>query len=542
MQPAMLETARTSFDQSERELLRLAVVGSVDDGKSTLIGRLLYDCDCLPEDQVAAVKRVGKDQEIDFSLFTDGLLAEREQGITIDVAYRYFSTAKRKVIVADTPGHVQYTRNMATGASTADAAVILVDARLGVQPQTRRHAMIAGLFGIPYLAVAINKMDLVSYSRERFEELANELSLLTAGLGFEQLQCFPISATKGDCVTGPSDNLPWQQTSLLSWLEALPHRHRAQKAPLRYVVQQVLRPSIDQRLLAGRVLSGTLRVGDAVTIFPSRRSSVVASITTMTGELNSARAPLSVAVALTEDVDVGRGDLLALPSHAPEVASSFEASLVWLDDAPLLVGRRYWLKCGARSVAAHVEAVLGRVDLETLAERPAQELAANDIGSVQLRTVQPLAFDRYEDNRSTGAFILIDPESNATLAAGMIKQARQAGEGSRSRSAISAQARAERLGHKALVVLLDAVGEDPAALERALFERGVLSVQVGPDVESALVVSEGGLVAIAVVPANGAEGARARLRSSGVTWLEADHGGRLTLDSVLAAVLAPTEG
>ncbi|HRC57228.1 MAG TPA: GTP-binding protein, partial [Kofleriaceae bacterium] len=417
---AAVTPAALLVTHGERELLRLVVVGSVDDGKSTLIGRLLYECDSLLDDQVAAVERASRGGAIDFSLFTDGLLAEREQGITIDVAYRYFTTGRRKVIVADTPGHVQYTRNMATGASTADAAVILVDARQGVLQQTRRHAHIAGLLGIPYLAVAINKMDLVDYDRATFERLSAEVLTLTSRLGFAEVRCFPVSATQGDWITKPSERAPWHDQTLLAWLEALPHQRRQELAPFRFAVQQVLRPNIDERLLTGRVASGTVRKGDRVVLSPSGRTATVARIATLTGDLAEARAPLSVALGLDVDVDVSRGDVLAHAGALPEVSGAVDASLVWLNEAPLAVGHRYLIKCGPRTVPAYIERIHHRLDLESLREVSAQSLEANDIGGVRISATRSLVFDRYRDNRATGAFVVIDPETNATVAAGMI--------------------------------------------------------------------------------------------------------------------------
>ena len=412
-------------EHGHHELLRLVVVGSVDDGKSTLIGRLLYECDGLFDDQIAAARKASKGGELDLSLFTDGLLAEREQGITIDVAYRYLTArqfGRRKLIIADTPGHVQYTRNMATGASTADACVILVDARQGVLAQTRRHATIAGLLGIPYLAVAINKMDLVDYDRATFERLAAEVTELTTRLGFAEVRCFPISATRGDGVTTRSANLPWHDQPLLAWLVALPHQARQEHAPLRFVVQQVLRPDQDHRFLAGRVASGAVRVGDEVLVAPAGRTARVARVATMDGDLDVARAPRSVALELDHDVDVGRGDVLAAGDAPPHAGTTLDAELVWLHERPLALGRRYLLKLGARTVPATVEAIHHRLDLDALQEVPAARLDVNDLGRVRVRAARALVFDRYRDNRATGAFVLIDPEDRATVAAGMVHE------------------------------------------------------------------------------------------------------------------------
>ncbi len=513
----------------DHELLRLVVVGSVDDGKSTLIGRLLYECDGLFDDQIAAARRASKGGELDLSLFTDGLLAEREQGITIDVAYRYLTASafgRRKLIIADTPGHVQYTRNMATGASTADAAVILVDARQGVLAQTRRHATIAGLLGIPYLAVAINKMDLVAYDRATFDRLAAEVLALTTRLGFAEVRCFPISATRGDGVTTVSPNLPWHDQPLLAWLAALPHQARQEQAPFRFVVQQVLRPDQDHRLLAGRVASGEVRVGDTVALLPSSRTATVAQISTMNGDLEAARAPLSVAIALDRDVDVGRGDILAHPATPPETGTAIDADLVWLSERPLALGRRYLVKLGARTVPAHVERIHHRLDLDTLREVHADHLDANDLGLVRVVTTRSLIFDRYRDNRATGAFVLIDPEDHATIAAGMVQGAVASTGAHQIYSHLTTADRARRLGHHGCAVLLDGgldadATDRVAALERALFARGVVVTQVGLDVEAAVALARAGLVALAVVAGGGRERARDALRGAGVPWVEA---------------------
>ncbi|MEZ4361494.1 MAG: GTP-binding protein [Kofleriaceae bacterium] len=525
--PVAFSPAELLATHGDRELLRLVVVGSVDDGKSTLIGRLLYECDSLFDDQVAAAERASRGGALDFSLFTDGLLAEREQGITIDVAYRYFTTGRRKVIVADTPGHVQYTRNMATGASTADAAVILVDARQGVLQQTRRHAHIAGLLGIPYLAVAINKMDLVDYDRATFERLSAEVRELTSRLGFAEVRCFPISATQGDWITKPSERAPWHDQTLLAWLEALPHQRRQELAPFRFAVQQVLRPTIDDRFLTGRIASGALRVGDRVTVLPSGRTTTVARIATLNGDLEEARAPLSVAVALAEDVDVSRGDVLAHASARPEVSAAVDASLVWLHETPLSLGHRYLVKCGPRTVPAYVERIHHRLDLETLREVDAESFDANDLGEVRLTATRSLVFDRYRDNRTTGAFVLIDPESNATVAAGMIREPFLGAGSHRAYSRVTAAARRERLGHRGVAVLLDGglaadAAERVAALELALFERGVVVAQVAVDLDAAVALARAGVVALASATGVGRERARETLRAAGVPWIEAD--------------------
>ena len=525
--PQGTELERFLAAHSEKELLRLAVVGSVDDGKSTLIGRLLYECNGLFEDQVAAVRRASGGGELDFSLFTDGLRAEREQGITIDVAYRYFSTARRKVIVADTPGHLQYTRNMATGASTADAAVILVDARLGILSQTRRHAYLASLLGIPYLAVAINKMDLLDFDPAVYARLVAEFEAFARTLGFEQVRFFPISARGGDNITQPSARTPWHDgETLLGWLESLPHQRRQEAAALRFPVQYVLRPDLDYRGFAGQLASGTVRLGDEVVVYPSQRRTHIASIDTFEGRLEEASAPLSVTLRLTDEVDVSRGDVIAHPARPPQVLQDVEAMLVWFGEERLDTSRRYLVKHGSRYVPAHIEQVLWRKELEDLSEQPAPSLSLNEIGKVRLICKRPLVCDAYQDNRHTGAFIVVNPLTNDTVAAGMILGA--AGEpGTReATSLVSAPERRARLGQSGAVLLLAGtpeVREAALRLERALFDQGRHVGTVRGDAENALALAEAGLLAILYSPVPQARlSLREQLRGAGVAWLELD--------------------
>jgi bifunctional enzyme CysN/CysC/sulfate adenylyltransferase subunit 1 len=519
------ELQRFLAEHSEKELLRLAVVGSVDDGKSTLIGRLLYECNGLFEDQVAAVKRASAGEEIDFSLFTDGLRAEREQGITIDVAYRYFSTRRRKVIVADTPGHLQYTRNMATGASTADAAVILVDARLGILAQTRRHAYIASLLGIPYLAVAINKMDLMDFDPQVFERLATEFGAFARTLGFEQVRFFPISARAGDNITVPSGRTPWHDgETLLGWLESLPHQRRLEGAAFRFPVQYVLRPNLDYRGFAGQIASGTVRVGDEVVVYPSKRRTHIASIDTFEGSLPEASAPSSVTLRLADEVDVSRGDLIAHVEQPPTALHQLEAMLVWFGEKPLDSSHRYLVKHTSKYVPAHIEQVLWRKELEDLSELPSASLSLNDIGKVRLVCKRPLVCDPYRDNRRTGAFIVVDPLTNDTVAAGMILGASGEEGGQETRSLISARERRERLGQTGAVLLLAGtpVAEEAALrLERSLFDLGRHVALIRGDAEAALALAEAGLLAILYSPVPQARlGLRDQLRGAGTSWLE----------------------
>jgi bifunctional enzyme CysN/CysC/sulfate adenylyltransferase subunit 1 len=405
-----------------KELFRLVIIGSVDDGKSTLIGRLLYETGALYDDQIEHVRKASKNGDaIDFSLFTDGLKAEREQGITIDVAYRYFETPRRKFILADTPGHAQYTRNMATGASTADAGIILVDARLGVLPQTRRHATIAALLGIRRLAVAVNKMDLVGFDEAPFRRISKELQAFAAQLGFDQLVFFPVSARLGDNIAEPSTRTPWHQGgTVLGFLETVEPLRDESALPFRFPIQMAIRPNLDYRGLAGQIASGSVSVGDEVVVLPSRVRTRVAAIDTFDGTLDRAFAPMSVVIRLADEVDAGRGDQLAHPTALPSVRSTLEATVVWLASTPLDPRRAYLVKQTTRTSPARIEAVRTRLDPETLAEEPATALALNDIGRISVRCARPLVCDSYANNRATGSFILIDALTNETVAAGTI--------------------------------------------------------------------------------------------------------------------------
>jgi sulfate adenylyltransferase large subunit len=413
------------------DLLRLATAGSVDDGKSTLIGRLLLDAKAVLADQLAHVEEASRRKgasEPDLALFTDGLRAEREQGITIDVAYRYFATTRRRFILADTPGHVQYTRNMVTGASTADLAIVLVDARKGVVEQTRRHASIASLLRVPHLVVAVNKMDLVDWSEETFDRIVREFAAVRDRLrGVKEVTFLPISALHGDNVVDRSPASPWYEgPPLLEHLETVdPAAEHAggEGFPLRFPVQLVLRDQdADFRGYAGQLAGGCVRPGDEVVVLPAGTRATVASVETFDGPLDEADAPLSVTVRLSEDVDVGRGDLLAAPAGAPAVTREIEADVCWMAEAPLRPGARLLLKHTTATVRAVVDAVEARLDLESLAEVPAPGgLELNDLGHVRVRTSRPMAVDPYAENRTTGAFILIDEATNDTVAAGMAR-------------------------------------------------------------------------------------------------------------------------
>jgi bifunctional enzyme CysN/CysC len=405
-------------------LLRLATAGSVDDGKSTLIGRLLHDSKAILADQYADLN--GRDGELDLSRLTDGLRAEREQGITIDVAYRYFATPARDFILADTPGHVQYTRNMVTGASTADVAIVLVDARHGVVEQTKRHAFIASLLGIPHLLVAVNKMDLVEYSEERFDEIVRDFCAFRGQLSSRDIAYIPISALQGDNVVDPSESMPWYGGEpLLRYLEAIDPADDRNLDDMRFPVQLVIRSEgNDFRGYAGTVASGVVRPGDRVRVLPSGIESTVASVETLDGPLDEAFPPQSVTVRLTDDVDASRGDMLVKvdPDRpAPEPVREIEADVCWFSDKPLRPGSRYLLKHLTQTVDAVVDSIVDQVDIHALERVPAPaELGLNGIGRVRLRVRRPLVVDPYATNRTTGAFILIDEATNDTVAGGMV--------------------------------------------------------------------------------------------------------------------------
>jgi sulfate adenylyltransferase large subunit len=400
-------------------LLRFSTAGSVDDGKSTLIGRLLYDSHNVYDDHIRSVTH---DAAIDFAQLTDGLRAEREQGITIDVAYRYFSTPRRKFIIADTPGHEQYTRNMATGASTADVAIVLVDARKGILDQTRRHACIAALLGIPTVIAAVNKMDLVDFSQEVFDRHRRDLLALAAQLEIPDLIAVPVSALDGDNVVHRSQRMPWYDgPSLLELLETVPLAIERSSAGFRFPVQRVLRPHQDFRGFAGQITAGTVHPGDEVLALPSGRRTRVRAITTWDGDLPSAHAPQSVVLTLEDEIDLSRGDMIASLASAPHKTKHFEATIVWMHSKPLRPGDSYLLKHTSQTVRARVIEIRSRIQVEKLEHLPAAQLALNDIGQVVLETSRPLLADLYRDSRSTGSLILIDPADNTTAGAGMIR-------------------------------------------------------------------------------------------------------------------------
>lgn len=411
-------------------LLRLATAGSVDDGKSTLVGRLLFDSKSVLADQLDAVTRVSLDRGLetaDLALLTDGLRAEREQGITIDVAYRYFATPQRSFILADCPGHVQYTRNTVTGASTADAVIVLVDVRKGVQEQTRRHLAVSSLLRVPHVIVVVNKIDLVDYSEARFDEVARDVQRVAEDLGLRDVTTIPVSALVGDNVASTSDNTPWYSgPSLLELLETLSTIGEGALEPFRFPVQLVIRPQLasgerfrDYRGYAGQIASGAVTVGDTVTVLPSGRETTVTGIDTADGELTEATVPQSVTLRLADDIDISRGDLLAsgtLPASTQDV----HGTLAWLSDKPLHPGHKVLVKHGTRTVQAIVRAIEGRLDLDAVELRPAQSLGLNDLGHVSLRLASPLPTEEYLRSRTSGSFLVIDSQDGATLAAGMV--------------------------------------------------------------------------------------------------------------------------
>ncbi len=483
--------------QHERkELLRFITCGSVDDGKSTLIGRLFYESKMIYEDQLAAIKkdtsRYGTTgEEVDLALFTDGLEDERQQGITIDVAYRYFSTDKRKFIIADTPGHEQYTRNMATGASTADLAIILVDARHGVLPQTKRHSFLVSLLGIRHIVVAINKMDIVGYDQAVFDRIRGDYADFASRLELPDVHFMPISALKGDNVVAPSPNMPWYTgTPLMPLLETVYIGSDRNMEDFRFPVQLVLRPNLDFRGFAGTVASGIIRRGDEVMSLPSRKKSRVKSIVTFDGDLEEAFAPQSVTLTLEDEIDSSRGDMLVRPGNVPKVDHRFDATIVWMAEEPLVPGKQYLFKQTTKVVPGAVSTLRYRVDVNTLHRQPAPALGLNEIGRCSITLTAPVAFDAYRRNRATGGFIMIDRLTNATVAAGMILD-REPEDGRKDHwddeaaaehlhataSAVTPAERSARFGQQPVTVLLTGLTGSgkttlARAVERRLFDLG----------------------------------------------------------------------
>lgn len=411
----------------KKDLLRLLTAGSVDDGKSTLIGRLLFDSKKLYEDQLTALerdsKRVGNAGagKIDYALLLDGLKAEREEGITIDVAYRYFSTNKRKFIIADTPGHEQYTRNMITGGSTANLAIILVDARTGVITQTRRHTFLVSLLGIKHVVLAVNKMDLVDFDQNVFNNIRNEYQQLVDQLDIEDVNYFPLSALEGDNVVEKSDRTPWYEgPALLDFLETVPiHLDRNMK-DFRYPVQYVLRPNLDFRGFCGKIASGVVRKGDEVVALPSMKRSRVKGIHTYEGEIDEAFCPMSPVITLEDEIDISRGEMIVHPDNVPNIGRNFEAMLVWMDEEPMDRNKQFFIKHNTNTSRSVIQSIEYRVDVNTMEHLAPESFKLNEIGCVHITTAKNLYFDAYKNNRQTGAFILIDPITNYTSAVGMI--------------------------------------------------------------------------------------------------------------------------
>jgi bifunctional enzyme CysN/CysC len=478
----------------QKELLRFLTCGSVDDGKSTLIGKLLYETKMIYEDQLAAIQRDSvvhgtTGGEFDPALLTDGLKAEREQGITIDVAYRYFSTAKRKFIIADCPGHEQYTRNMATGASTCDLAIILIDARKGVLTQTKRHSFIVSLLGIKHVLVAVNKMDLVDYSEDVYDRIVQDYRDFASRLDMVDQHFIPLSALKGDNLVDKSENMPWYDGSTL--MHHLENVHIASDRNLidfRFPVQYVNRPNLDFRGFCGTVASGRIRRGETVMALPSRKTSRVKSIVTYDGEPEEAFSPQSVTLTLDDEIDVSRGDMLVRPDNVPTMAEAFEATIVWMTEEPLVPGKQYWFKQTSKLAAGSVSSLRYRIDVNTLHRQEAEQLGLNEIGRCQVRLNQPLAFDGYRQNKGTGAFIVIDRMTNVTVGAGMILDRVTAGAQDHwsdtasvpadgEHSSVTAAERTGRFGQKPATILLTGLAgagktTTAYALERKLFDMG----------------------------------------------------------------------
>jgi bifunctional enzyme CysN/CysC len=488
------------------DLLRFTTAGSVDDGKSTLIGRLFYDTQAIFEEKMSEIKRNTQrdDEDLELALLTDGLRAEREQGITIDVAYRYFATPKRKFIIADTPGHEQYTRNMVTGASTAELAIVLLDARKGVLEQSHRHAFIASLLQIPHMIVAVNKMDLVDYDEDRFREIVDEFREFADKLDVNDITFIPISALKGDNVVMESEKTPWYQgATLLHRLETVKTQTDRNQVDFRFPVQNVIRPHQDFRGFAGQVASGSVRPGEEVVVLPSNLTTEVESIVTLDGEQEQASPGESVVISLTDEIDVSRGSMIVRSRNRPEVTRQIDADLCWMDEEKLRTDRPYIVQHATRETQAYVSNLVYRINVKTLHREEADTLTLNEIGRVELETADPLFIDSYRVNRHTGRFILVDPDTNATVAGGMIRGVGQdvaaVGEESTTRKeqqtspnvvweglAIPREEREAKNGHKAAVMWftgLSGAGKSTVAkaLEERLFDRGIQTMHLDGD-------------------------------------------------------------
>ncbi|MFW2389708.1 MAG: sulfate adenylyltransferase subunit CysN, partial [Polyangiales bacterium] len=509
----------------KKELLRFVSVGSVDDGKSTLIGRILYDTGMVFEDQMAAVRAASQSEEPDLALLTDGLKAEREQGITIDVAYRYFATDKRKFIIADTPGHIQYTRNMVTGASTADVALILIDARHGVLQQSRRHAYIASLLGIPHLAVCVNKMDLKDYSEDVYNEICADFMEFGKTLRFKEIQFFPVSALVGDNVVSDSEKTPWYDgPNVLGYLETVPVFADRNFEDFRYPVQYVIRPDLDYRGFAAEVAAGVIAKGDEVVALPSGKTSKVKAIDTYDGEIDEASAGQSVTIRLEDEIDISRGDMIVKPDNLPRVTRRFDAHMVWMHERPLDTEKAYLVKHTTQTVRAQIDKVYHEIDMDTLEQKKSDGIELNDIAKVRLSCHRALYVDDYERNRETGAFIVIDSLTNNTVAAGMISlegadqnigevmKELHAESAMEPKTFVSNNERMERFGQRGATVWLQGLPGSGRwtlayALERKLFDEGRTATVVSPVgedlrsmISAAKAVTDAGLINICAFP------------------------------------------
>jgi sulfate adenylyltransferase large subunit len=505
-----LTTVENFFQQEmDKDLLRLVTAGSVDDGKSTLIGRLLYDSQSVYEDQLHAVHRASQTRNngnLDLSLLTDGLRAEREQGITIDVAYRYFTTHKRKFILADTPGHVQYTRNMATGASNADLAIVLLDARRGIQEQSRRHAYIASLLGITHLAVAVNKMDQVSYKEDVFQQIRLQFSEFLDQLPFDEVYWLPLSALEGDNVVERSQNMPWfEGRPLLEYLENVEVPSAKTNSPFRFAVQRVVRPNQDFRGYSGEISSGVIHVGSPVKVLPAGPVTIVKSIHTYEGQQNFAFAPMSVTLCLKDEIDISRGDLICSAEVPPLVSRSFTATVIWFDERPLQPSRKYLLKHMTQFTRAEVKALQHRVNIQTFSPESCETLKMNEIGVAEMEASQEIFFDPYSENRAAGSAILIDPETNFTVGALIMlgasgKQQAAASAQEQGRLApLTADERVSRFGHRPAVLALAGKEKLVQLLERRLFEQGAQVVILKSwNEDAAAVLRDAGVIVLAL--------------------------------------------
>lgn len=483
-----------------KQMLRFLTCGNVDDGKSTLIGRLLYDSKMIFEDQLASIesdsaKSGTQGDKIDLALLVDGLAAEREQGITIDVAYRYFSTEKRKFIIADTPGHEQYTRNMATGASTCDLAIILIDARYGVQTQTKRHSYIASLQGIKHVVVAINKMDLMDFSEERYNEIKEDYLEFSKNLNIPDIQCVPLSALDGDNIVNRSARSPWYTgKTLMEILNTVEVSEDKNLENFRFPVQYVNRPNLDFRGFCGTVASGKVRPGDSVMALPSRKTSTVDKIVTFDGDLDEAFNGQAVTITLKDEIDVSRGDMLVHIDDLPTVASKVNADIVWMAEAELVAGKQFDVKFSSSMTQGAVSKIHHRVDVNTMEQHAAADVKLNEIALCELTLTKPMSFDSYKNNRATGAFIIVDRLTNVTVGAGMVVGEAQDSEGDS--TAVSAEDKAKRFGQTPAIVAINGSNPDviAQALDRRLFEMGKVAAIATN--EQANILKDAGLIAL----------------------------------------------